>query len=78
MNRQEIEGVVLLVLKTVLKTEVDLSTSRENTAKWDSLKHIEVMFAIEDELNVQFSEEELPDLNSVSQIVDRVLSLHAA
>jgi acyl carrier protein len=78
MNRQEIERVVLLVLETVLKAEVDLSTSRENNAKWDSLKHIEVIFAIEDELNVQFSEEELPDLNSVSHIVDRVLSLHAA
>jgi acyl carrier protein len=78
MNRQQIKTVVLSVLKTVLKCEVDDEGSRERLSQWDSLKHIEVIFVIEDELNIQFSEEILPDLNSVERLVDAAERLHAA
>lgn len=70
MNRQKIEGLVINVLATVLKCEVDNLTSHDTLAQWDSLKHIEVIFAVEDELNIQFSEEILPSLSSVATIVD--------
>ena len=78
MNRQQIENVVITVLSTVLKCEVDELGSRETVPQWDSLKQIEVIFAIEDELNLQFPEEALPDLNSVAQIVDAAEALYAA
>lgn len=78
MNRQQIKEVVLSVLSAVLKCEVDDQGSRENLAQWDSLKQIEVIFAIEDELNLQFPEEMLPDLNSVERIVSAAESLYAA
>jgi acyl carrier protein len=78
MNRQQIENVVITVLSTVLKCEVDELGSRETLPQWDSLKQIEVIFAIEDELNLQFPEEALPDLNSVAQIVDAAEALYAA
>lgn len=78
MNREQIKIVVLSVLKTVLKCEVDDEMSRENISQWDSLKHIEVIFAIEDELNLQFPEEMLPDLNSVERILDAVEKLYEA
>jgi acyl carrier protein len=78
MNRHQIESVVLTVLKTLLKCEVDKDCSRERYPQWDSLKHIEVIFTIEDELNIQFSEEMMPELNSVQQIVDAAEALHAA
>lgn len=77
MERQKIEAVVIVVLATVLKCEINLDTSRKNTPQWDSLKHIEVIFAIEDELGLQFSEEELESLNSVVKIVDLSLSRNA-
>lgn len=78
MNRQQIKEVVLSVLSAVLKCEVDDQGSRENLAQWDSLKQIEVIFAIEDELNLQFPEEMLPDLNSVERIVSAAEALYAA
>lgn len=78
MNRQQIENLVITVLSTVLKCEVDELGSRETLPQWDSLKQIEVIFAIEDELNLQFPEEALPDLNSVAQIVDAAEALYAA
>ena len=78
MNRQQIKEVVLSVLSTVLKCEVNDEGARENLAQWDSLKHIEVIFAIEDELNFQFPEEILPNLNSVESIVEAAEHLYAA
>lgn len=78
MNRHQIESVVLTVLTTVLKCEVDNQCSRETYPQWDSLKQIEVIFAIEDELNIQFSEETMSELNSVAQIVDAAEALYAA
>ncbi len=78
MNRQQIKAVVVSVLSTVLKCEISDAGSRENLAQWDSLKHIEVIFAIEDELKIEFPEEMLPYLNSVKSIVDAAEGLYEA
>ena len=77
-DRQQIESVVVKVMVAVLKCEVNLESSRQSVPIWDSLKHIEVIFALEDELGIQFSEEELSAMGSVSQIVEGVLSRHAS
>jgi acyl carrier protein len=77
MDRQQLEIVSLTVLATILKCEVSAETSRKNTPQWDSLKHIEVVFALEDELGLQFSEEDMANLDSVGNIVDRALIRHA-
>lgn len=80
MDRIQIEQTVLAVLTTILKRPFSDSTdiTRQSTANWDSLKHIEIMFALEDELGTEFSEEELVSLDSVSKIVDAVSAKHAA
>jgi acyl carrier protein len=78
MNRKEIEDIVLSVLGKVIKCEVNLDSSRENTMAWNSLKHIDLVFLIEDKLNVRFSQEELEKLNSVNAIVDIVSGHHAS
>jgi acyl carrier protein len=78
MDRQQVEAVVLEVLAAVLKRETGLDSSRRNTPQWDSLKHIEIIFAVEDELGLQFSEEELASIDSVAKIVDLAVAQHAA
>jgi acyl carrier protein len=80
MDRSRVEQTAVTVLKTLLKHPFDGSAdmTRQNTASWDSLKHIEIMFALEDELGVEFSEEELAKLDSVNKIVDAVMVKHAA
>lgn len=62
-------NTVLDALRVVLKTEVNADTSVHNTPQWDSLRHIEVIFAVEDATGVQFDEAELSELNSVARIV---------
>lgn len=78
MNQQEIEAVVLNVLAAVLKCPVTSESDRENTPQWDSLKHIEIIFTIEDELGLQFPEESLASLNSVARIVEVASGLRHA
>jgi acyl carrier protein len=63
---------VLKVLGTVLRTEVNAETSVLNTPQWDSLRHIEVIFAIEDATGVQFDEAELAEIDSVSRLVSAI------
>lgn len=80
MDTREIEQTVLAVLATVLKRPfvIGQEITRQNTPGWDSLKHIEIMFALEDEFGVEFSEEELAGLDSVSKIAEEVAAKNAS
>jgi len=80
MDRIQIEQTVLAVLRTMLKQQFDSSAdiTREHSPNWDSLKHIEIMFALEDELGVAFSEQELANLDGFQKIVEAVWQKNAA
>lgn len=69
MNSKNVESVVLDIFSTVLKSKVDPKDSRLTLSQWDSLKHIEIIFAIEDELSIQFDEEEIEQLDSIEKII---------
>ena len=77
MTRQQLETGVIAVLAVALKCEVTADSSRKNTPRWDSLRHIEVIFALEDEFGLQYSEEDMADFDSVRAIVDGTLARHA-
>lgn len=70
MQRHEIEERVLDVLSAALKCPVTTVSRRADIPAWDSLKHIELVFAIEDELELQFNEAELAALDSVAAIIE--------
>lgn len=78
MSSASIQDTVLQVASSVLKHEVQADSTRENTPRWDSLKHVELVFAIEDELGIQFDEAELGQLDSVQAIVRLAQRKHAA
>lgn len=71
MRRSEIETAVLEIVRTVLNlAEIPSPTVRRaDLPQWDSLRHIELMFALEDAFGVQFSAEELATLDNVATIV---------
>lgn len=80
MTVDEIDPRVRAILALALKVEVPPATpfSREEQPVWDSLKHVEIIFMLEDEFGVQFSEEDFAALNSVEAIVERVKVCHAS
>jgi acyl carrier protein len=70
MSKIEIQKNVLEIASTILGVGVGMETCRVNTPAWNSLKHMEIMFGIEEHFDVQFSESELTDLDSISKVVD--------
>jgi acyl carrier protein len=80
MTRDQIDAHVREVFAVVLRREVPPGTdvSRQNEAAWDSLKHVEIMFAIEDSLDVTFQSAELAQLDSIEKIVAAVEARRAA
>lgn len=73
MNQQQIEATVIKAISLILKSEIGATSTRSNTENWDSLKHIEIIFSIEDELGIQFSEQDLPLLDGVQSIVRKAM-----
>jgi acyl carrier protein len=80
METHSISSAVRRVLSTVLKQDLTTmaSVSRSDLPAWDSLKHVQVIFAIEDEFGVEFSSEELPSLDSDAKIVAAIEARHAS
>ena len=50
--------------------EISNDTGTHNLAKWDSLRHMRIVFALEEDFNVRFRDQELMSLTSVSAIRD--------
>jgi acyl carrier protein len=73
-----LEARVVQTISRTLKSPVAADSTRDNTPNWDSLRHIEVVFSLEDDLGLEFSEQEQPQLLSVQSIVDVVMRHHAA
>ena len=71
MTEKSIETSVRELLELVLEISVPdgAPVSRDSEIAWTSLKHVELIFALEDAFNVRFSEKELPTLNSLSSFV---------
>jgi len=52
--------------------------SAKTEPSWDSLRHVEVLLAVEGALDVRFDEEEMPQLDSVDKLVGSVKRHRAA
>ena len=72
MSNNQIQNDVIQILSGILEQEIKLETSREDIQTWDSLKNIEVIFAIEDRFGIRFSEEEILTFSKVNDIVEKV------
>lgn len=74
MDRSTIQQKTLSVLRAVLRPEPEAGpdATRENMWAWNSLRHLELMFALEEELGIEFSRGEFAELRSVAAIVDLV------
>lgn len=80
MSRLEIETVIRAVLVGSLGPSVaaEPAPTREGVAAWDSLKHMEIVFAVEDALDVRFADGDLARLTSLDALVGHAEALRAA
>lgn len=76
----EVDGAVRTVLGTIFGRRVadDETLSAKTEPSWDSLRHVEVLLAVEGALDVRFDEDELAQLDSVEKLVRSVKRHRAA
>ena len=67
---------IIKVVGEVLETPVGMDTSQENCAKWDSLRHLNIIVAIEDAFDVSFEPEDIAQMKTVKEIEAFILSCH--
>jgi acyl carrier protein len=74
-SRDEVRVEVARILSSVLGHPV--SAARDAAASddpaWDSLRHVEVIYAVEDTFELRFEETAFPKLVSLEMIVDAVV-----
>ena len=62
---------IKVVMAQIFNIEVDSITeqsSPENVERWDSLRHMQLILALEDEFGVTIADEAIPDLLSINAI----------
>lgn len=72
------ENVLKGVLAKVFKVDaalIDDESSMDNVENWDSLNHLKLVLALEEELNVSFSEEESVEILSFA-LIKEILKEH--
>lgn len=69
---------VIKVISQVLEIPVEAigdDASPETIESWDSLKHMNLVLALEDEFGIRFSDETIVSMLNVGSIVDAVAQL---
>ncbi len=73
----DIENRTRTVMTKVLQTpaqEIAAEASRKNLAAWDSLAHMNLMLALEEEFGVEFSDQEIADCDNLPLLLDTLRS----
>jgi acyl carrier protein len=78
MNPSEIDTGLREVFGAVLGSEAGERPARADGPAWDSLKHMQIVFAVEEKFGIQFTEAEIPRLDSYQQFAEHLRSRHAA
>jgi acyl carrier protein len=50
--------------------EISINSSSQNIQNWDSLKHMNLIIALEEEFEVSFDEDDIPEIQSFMKISD--------
>jgi acyl carrier protein len=66
---------VMAQILQVPQESITADSSPENLDRWDSLKHMQLIMALEDEFDVQFPDEAIPNLLSVQLIEQKLTEL---
>jgi acyl carrier protein len=77
VSGDDIESTTRDVFAAVLGRSIDASDDirRDEEERWDSLRHVELMFTLEEELGVRFTKDDLNSLSTMSAVVERVRTL---
>ena len=68
MNKND----VIKTISAVLRVEVDENTLKTDVPVWDSLKHIQIIMELEEKYGIEIPIENVPEIDSVSALLDMI------
>jgi acyl carrier protein len=77
MQKAFAEERLFAVLSSILNVPLEslsLDSSASSLQEWDSLNHMYVVLALEEEFNVEFSDDEIATLRSASSLRDALVA----
>ncbi|MDB4915506.1 MAG: hypothetical protein JWM95_3150 [Gemmatimonadetes bacterium] len=78
MSQGTVESGLLEVFAAVLGHPVQIDATRAHEAGWDSLKHMLIVFAVEEKFGVQLTEEEMGSVASFADFAELLERRHAS
>jgi len=75
MTKEEIRTRARAVLANTLKVNPDAisdNASQLDLSEWDSVRHMNVVIALENDFGIEFDDVELPTLTSLPLLVDAI------
>lgn len=73
------EKKIIKIISEVLgvsEAKITNETGIDDISEWDSIKHMQIIIALEEEYDIEFTEEELVDTNNVKKLCDYILSIN--
>ncbi|GLS46875.1 acyl carrier protein [Methylobacterium brachythecii] len=67
LDETKLKSVIAAILD-IDENSIDQNTSMDNVESWDSIKHMDLILAIEEEFGVSVPDEEAADLTSYALI----------
>lgn len=55
--------------------EISIETTTEDIKQWDSLHHMELILALEEEFSIQFDDEDISEMISIRLIIEHLEKL---
>ena len=80
MNKHELKEMVVETMSSVFNlqpSKIKPDSSPKNIDNWDSLNHIKLIVALEEEINTEFEPEEISimtSLNAILEVAERKLT----
>lgn len=70
-----IKNIMSVVFEISIQ-EINDKSSKDTITSWDSLKHMNLVIALEEEFEMEFSESEIPGITNYRAIKEVILSYH--
>ncbi len=68
MNNEKTFGIIARIMK-VPADQINETSSPETVPQWDSLKHIQLILAIEEAFGLQFADQEIVGIKDVRSLL---------
>lgn len=78
MDKKKIIDQVISTIINVLENgnlKIDINTDSDDVAEWTSLKHVLILNEIESVFDITFDFEDILELSTVKEIVDKITEL---